>query len=269
MKRGYVDTPAGQIHYRIEGADKPGTPVILLHATPSSSQSMTPLISRLGAEFPAIGMDSMGYGQSDRPKTPFTTAEEFAQSIAWFIQGRGYEKVNLFGMLTGSQFAMQTAADFPDLVESVVVSECFNWGTPSRRAVHERIHRYHPRQEDGSHIMELWGRTGQGRDVKEREHRLKDYLAVNDDTGAEAYGGMGWEGAGPFAMCHQDMWSVTPRVKAPVLVTYFPDSERIRALEKFLETLPRAKGNREAPSFLQDPDAYAQILIDFYKNPGV
>ena len=214
-------------------------------------------------------MDTLGYSLSDRPRTPFTTAEEFAQSIAWFIEGLGYKKANLFGFLTGSQFAMQTAADFPDLIESVAVSECFNWGTPSRRAVHERIHRYHPRQEDGSHIMELWGLTGRGRDIKEREQRLKNFLIVNDDTGAEVYDGMGWEGAGPYAMCRQDMWSVTPRVKAPAFVLYFPNSERNRALEKFLETLPRGRGTREAPLFLQDPDGLAKLLIDFYKNPGI
>ncbi|MFN8532428.1 MAG: alpha/beta fold hydrolase [Dehalococcoidia bacterium] len=265
MKRGYVETPHGQIHYREEGS---GPPVILFHETPSSSVNMIPMIQALSPDMRAIGMDTMGYGESDRPPTPYTTMEEFAQSVAWFIQGLGLEKANLFGMLTGSQIALQTAADFPELVSAVAVQEPFNWGTPSRRAVHERIHRYHTRREDGGHLMELWERTRYSKDLKEREVALKNLLKVNDDSGAEVYGSMGWEGAAPYAMCRQDMWSVTPRIVAPTLVMYFPGSERHRALERFLETLPHGKGTREAPTFRSEPEATKTMLLDFYKNPG-
>lgn len=249
MKRGYVDTPHGQIHYRTTGS---GAPVIVLHATPSSSEAMVPILDELGKEMQAIGMDTIGYGQSDRPPKAYTTMEEFAQSVAWFIQGLGFEKVNLFGFLTGSQIAMQTAADFPDLIESVAVFDCFNWNTPSRRAVHERLHRYHPRAEDGSHLMSLWNKYKGRGDIKRVEMSFKNIFTVNDDDGAEAYDGMGWEGAGPYAMTHQEMWDVTPRIKAPVYMMYGQESELHRALEKFLETLPRAKGTREAPSMRND-----------------
>lgn len=266
MKRGFVDTPHGQIHYRTEGT---GDPVIVFHSTPSSAASMLPIIQALGREMQAIGMDTMGYGDSDRPPHPYTTMEEFAQSVAWFIQGLGFAKANLFGVLTGSQIALQTAADFPDLISAVVVQEPFNWGTPSRRAVHERLHRYHVRREDGSHIMEMWNRSSYSRSVKDRELSLKNLMTVNDDTGAEVYGPMGWEGAAPYAMCRQDIWSVTPRIQAPALVMYAKDSERQRALERFMATLPHGKGMRDAPSAHQDPSGAARIAIDFFKNPGV
>lgn len=268
MKRGYVDTPHGQIHYRTAGD---GPPVIIFHMTPASSEAMQPLIQAFAdAGFTAIGMDTMGYGESDRPPHPYTTMEEFAQTVAWFIQGLGYEKVHLFGDQTGSQIAMQTAADFPELVESIAVFDPFNWGTPSRRAVHERLHRYHPRNIDGSHIKELWERCYRGgRSIKQAEVALRNYLKVNDDTGAEVYGAMGWEGAGPYAMTRQDIWSVTPRITSPMYVTYATDSELHRALEKFLETLPRAKGNREFPSPRRTPKEAAALYGEFFRNPGI
>jgi pimeloyl-ACP methyl ester carboxylesterase len=272
MKRGYVDTPHGQIHYRIEqppagGSDE--TPVVVLHNTPSSSEAMAPLLRELGKEVTAIGMDTIGYGQSDRPPQPYTTMHEFAQAVAWFIQGLGYDRVRLYGDQTGSQIALQTAADFPELVESIAVFDAFNWGTPERRAVHERLHRYYPRDEEGSHLMKLWERTGRRGDLKQREMSFRNRLTVNDDTGAEVYGHMGWEGAGPYCMCRQDIWSVTPRIQAPAFIMYAPGSELHRALERFLETLPRGRGTREAPNVRTDPAAGARALIDFYRSPGV
>lgn len=270
MKRGYVDTPDGQIHYHITGD---GPPVIILHATPTASATLVTLLEAFAAEgFTAIGMDTIGYGESDRPNPPYTTMEQFAQAVAWFIQGLGLEKVHLYGDKTGSQIALQTAADFPDLVASVAVFESFNWGTESRRAVHEHIHRYHPRSEDGSHIMALWNRTGnpsRKQDLRSREVALRAFLAVNDNTGTECYGVMGWEGAAPFAMTRQDMWSLAPRIQQPAFVMYGPNSELHRALEKFLVTLPHAKGTREAPSPRIDPEAGAKLIGDFFKNPGV
>jgi pimeloyl-ACP methyl ester carboxylesterase len=266
MKRGYVDTPHGQVHYRIAGD---GPPVVVLHETPASSATMEPLLEALSREMTAIGMDTMGYGESDRPPQPYTTMAEFAQSVAWFIDGLGLPSVNLFGVLTGSQIAMQTAADFPNLVSAIAVQECFNWGTPERRAVHERIHRYHPRRADGGHLLELWERTQYYGDLRRREQAFRNFLRVNDDAGAEVYGGMGWEGAAPYAMCRQEMWTVTPRVQAPALVLYRRNSELHRALERFLQTLPRARGMRDAPSFHDDPEGLARLLIDFYRNPGI
>jgi pimeloyl-ACP methyl ester carboxylesterase len=267
MKRGYVDTPHGQIHYRTEGSS--GAPVIVFHETPSSSARMAPIVHELGKEMQAFGMDTMGYGSSDRPPAPYTTMSEFAQSVAWFIEGLGKGPANLFGVLTGAQIALQTAAEHPDLVKAVAVSEAFNWGVDSRRAVHERIHRYFPRSEDGSHIMELWNRSRFQTDVKLREQSLRDHMAVNDDTGADVYGGMGWEGAGPYAMCRTVIWDVTPKIQAPTLVMYSKNSERGRALARFLDTLPRAKGDDDAPSFRTDPAATARLLIDFFNNPGI
>lgn len=266
MKKGYVDTPMGQIHYREVGE---GEPVVVLHQTPSSSVLMEPLMHGLAKEMRAIGMDTPGYGFSDRPNKdgkvmPYTSMEQFAQSVAWFIQGLGLEKVHIFGDHTGSQIALQTAADFPELVKSVAVFEPFNWGTPSRRAVHERLHRYHTRTEDGSYLMELWDRVKNSPDIRTREQNFRDFLASNDES--DVYGSMGWEGAGPYAMTRQDMWSVAPRITARTYVMYPSDSELLRAYDRFMSTLPNAVGTLEAPPLRRDGEAGAEDLLKFYRT---
>lgn len=268
MKRGFVDSPDGQIHYRI-GGDGPA--LIVLHHTPGSSLQLEPFLEALAKRVKAIGMDTMGYGESDRPAKPFTTTGEFARTVVALADGLGLEKFHLMGALTGSQIALQVAADYPDRVETLILQEPFNWNTPARRAVHERLHKYSVRKEDGSHLLELWQRTGfrTETDLREREKRFKDLLRVNDDEGAEVYGSMGWEGAGPNAMCNQDAWEAAARVKAPTLITYFANSELQRAMDKFLETIPQSKGMKDVPSFMRGADELAQIVTDFMTSPGI
>ncbi|MFN8534225.1 MAG: alpha/beta fold hydrolase [Dehalococcoidia bacterium] len=264
FKRGFVDTPHGQVHYRAGGE---GPPVVVLHPTPSSSRAMLPFLEALAERgVRAIGMDTMGFGDSDRPPAPYTTQHEYAQAVVWLIRGLGYEKATVVGILTGSQIALQVAADFPEAVDAVVVQEAFNWGTPSRRAVHERLHRYHPRTDDGSYLLELWNRSRGASDLRAREASFKERLTVNDDLGAEVYGTMGWEGAATWSMCRTDMWEVAPRIAVPALVTYIENSELGRAYDRFMQSIPSARGLLNAPSLYRDPAGFAGVVVDFARS---
>ena len=44
LRRGLVDVPGGQVHYREAGA---GPVVVLIHASPGSSSGLVPLINAL------------------------------------------------------------------------------------------------------------------------------------------------------------------------------------------------------------------------------
>ncbi|MCS7002621.1 MAG: alpha/beta hydrolase, partial [Dehalococcoidia bacterium] len=236
MKRGFVDSPDGQIHYRVVGE---GPPVVVFHQTPESSRAMAPLMKALASHgYRVYVMDTMGYGDSDRPPQPYTDMTQFARSVTYFMDGLGIDKAYLVGAMTGAQIALQVAADFPERVIAVAVQEPFNWGTPERRATHMRIHRVHPPREDGGHLIELWNRSRYGGSLRDHDLRMREFLYVNEAEGAEVYEGMGWEGAAPYCMTRVVIWDITPKITAPVFVTYFKNIERHRALEKFLETLP-------------------------------
>ena len=71
IKRAFLDTPEGQVHYYTGGA---GEPLLLLHQTPQASDSnfgeLTPMLIK--KRYFAIAMDNPGYGEwigSIRPKT--------------------------------------------------------------------------------------------------------------------------------------------------------------------------------------------------------
>ncbi len=244
LERGFVLSPHGNIEYFEVGN---GEPLVMLHSTPNSCMAYRDIAPLLAADCRAIAMSTMGYGQSDRPPEPYTTLTEFARAVTWLLDGLGLEKASVYGNSTGSQIALVLAAEFPERVDKLILEEVFNWGTPSRRAVHERVHRYYEESADGSHLLDLWKKVGgdrPGADLKLTSERFLNNLIVNSTEGAEAYGQMGWEGAGPYAMTHLDIWESASRIQAPTLVLHGTTSQLGRSHEKFLATIPHARGLR-------------------------
>jgi pimeloyl-ACP methyl ester carboxylesterase len=225
-------------------------------------------------DFRCIAMSTVGYGESDRPETPFENIEQFADSIIGFFDAMELDKTNLYGGWTGSQMAMALAAKYPDRVEKLILEEPFNWGTPRRREVHLRLHRYFEPKSDGSHLIELWKKYGgdkPGRDLKELSRNFIDFLKVNDNDGAETvYEQMGWEGAGPNAMTLYETWEEVVNIQAETLVIHGSTSELGRSHEKFLELIPNAVGVKLPSDGNFDihmaPDLWAQEVLAFLKK---
>lgn len=68
LKRGYIDGLYGQVH--LLEADAPGsdrTPLLCLHATAYSAESLRPLLDALAGDRRILALDTPGYGGSDAP----------------------------------------------------------------------------------------------------------------------------------------------------------------------------------------------------------
>jgi pimeloyl-ACP methyl ester carboxylesterase len=129
---------------------------------------------------------------------------------------------------------------------------------------------------DGTHLLELWEKVGglkEGANLKLTTERFISNLIVNSDEDAEIYGGMGWEGAGPFAMTHHDMWETVEKIDAPTLVIHGTTSELGRSHEKFLTNLKRSRGINPPSqgNFTphQAPEIWADEVRKFLREPGV
>ena len=211
-RRGFVYSPHGNIEYREAGE---GPALVLLHLNTSSAAMYIPYFPLLSGHVRAISMSAMGYGESDRPPKPYTTLHEFAQAVVWLLDGLGLETASIFGLLTGSMIATEVGAGWPNRVDKLILQEVFNWNTPQRRAVQERVHSYHPEKKDGSHLVEMWQRAANAgtaeRDAEAVRQRFLDRFRLNSNEGVEEfYGDMGWEGAGPYAMCRYEIWERAP-----------------------------------------------------------
>lgn len=124
IRKGYVDTPGGQIHYRATGPQD-GPPLIMLHQSPSSSAMWEAVLPGLGdAGIRAIAVDMPGFGQSFVPESEPDMAW-YAASILDAMTGLGIEKADVLGHHTGVSVAMQMAADAPQRVPRLIL-----WGIP-------------------------------------------------------------------------------------------------------------------------------------------
>ena len=159
MKKGYIDVPEGQIHYRTEGS---GEPLILLHQAPLSSAEFNDVIPILSRHYWVIAPDMLGHGNSDDPPREYEV-EDFTRSAIQFMEAIGIEEAILAGNHTGSALALSIAVNYPERVKKLVLSGETLTSPEEIHAFLEMIKakpmsRDLPMTEDGSFLVEAWER---------------------------------------------------------------------------------------------------------------
>lgn len=116
MRRGYADTPEGQIHYTTAGE---GEPLLLLHQTGSSRQywKLQPLLAR---RYRTFALDNLGSGNSD-PLPPEVRIADLARSTVHVMDALGLEKAHVFGFHTGNKIGTEMAAAWPARIDRLVL----------------------------------------------------------------------------------------------------------------------------------------------------
>jgi pimeloyl-ACP methyl ester carboxylesterase len=155
IRKGYVDTPDGQVHFR-ELKQVDGVPLVLLHQTASSGMMFEPLMILLADSFHTIAPDTPGFGASFPPPNSFTV-QYLSDSLHAALTNLGVESCYLFGHHTGSAIAVQMACDHPRFVKKMVLS-----GPPllSEAQINGLKASLKPfaLAEDGSHLTQVWER---------------------------------------------------------------------------------------------------------------
>ncbi len=152
-RRGYADTPLGQLHYA-ECGDGPA--VVLLHQSPRSwdeYREVLPLLADVGLR--AIAPDTIGFGNSAR--APEHSIEAYAAATLAFLTALGLERVHLAGHHTGGVIALEVAARAPARVDRLVLSctPFIDAAARSRRSGRPVVDQVTERP-DGTHLAELW-----------------------------------------------------------------------------------------------------------------
>ena len=152
-RHGFADTRYGQVHYVEHGH---GRPVLLLHQTPRAWDEYRDVIPVLGKSFHVIAMDTLGFGSSARPPTPWSV-EMFAESAVDLCDALDLDSVSIVGHHTGAVVAVEVAAAHPERVEALVLSGMPFVDATRRRIVADRapIDHVEPKT-DGSHLQQLW-----------------------------------------------------------------------------------------------------------------
>lgn len=161
MKKGYIDLPEGQIHYRTDGS---GKPLLLLHQAPLSSAEFNEVIPILSQYYWVIALDVPGHGCSDDPPREYEV-EDFARSIINFLNAWGIDKTSIVGHHSGAAFAVQIASTYPERVDKLVLS---GFGLPppvekqpltkAKVYLSKPLSRELTMTEDGHFLAETWER---------------------------------------------------------------------------------------------------------------
>ena len=160
VTRGYVTTRHGQLLVRrLVGS---GRPLVMLHASPTSSSLLEPLMCALGERRPVIALDTAGNGDSDPPQGggPFEVADFAAiagEALADLVAG----EFDLYGTHTGALVAVEVALRYPGvrrlILEGVTL---FDDGDrpdllPRQELLGEYLPTFEPRW-DGTHLLAAW-----------------------------------------------------------------------------------------------------------------
>ena len=105
MKRGYVDSDWGQVHYRSAGDDGPAA--VFFHESPLSSIAYEAALPYLGESLRAFALDTPGYGMSDPPPSDGFEITHYGTALLRAIDGLGIERFAVAGVHTGASLALE------------------------------------------------------------------------------------------------------------------------------------------------------------------
>ncbi|GEM_PF-1414961 len=112
IKKGYVDTSSGQIHYREVGT---GPAVMFMHQAGRTGAIYYRLGQYLAPHYRSIMVDLPGFGESDPLPLPFTVADIVGVCVE-LLDGLGIDHVRLSGHHTGAVVAGELAVLHPERV---------------------------------------------------------------------------------------------------------------------------------------------------------
>ena len=115
----YVDAGEVRLH-AVTGGD--GPPLLLVHGWPQTWYAWRMLMPALAGDFSVVAVDQRGIGLSDKPRDGYDTAT-LANDLVALMDELGHQRFALYGTDVGMPIAYALAADHPDRVDRLVVSE--------------------------------------------------------------------------------------------------------------------------------------------------
>ena len=274
MRRSFLDTPEGQVHYATEGS---GEPVLLLHQTPNSIDQYRELIPLLAKTRRVIAIDTIGYGDSYKPARE-VQIEDFARNAVRVLDILNIEETSLVGAHTGSLVSIELAAAYPERVSAMVlysppyideeVRRAFR-GVMGERYVND-VYDWKV-EEDGSHLQRLWDSFQSGLWAG-APPSLANRMVID-----VLKSGVGFVDTGLNAVLrYTNMGDRLRLVQCPTLVVWgtanlpqlAPENKAMAG-----KLIPRSKGveieGGDAVVMTLMADEYAQLVLEFLANPGI
>lgn len=120
-RAGYAAVEGGRIHYQVYGDLKSGkTPLLVLHGSFMSGDSMRPFVEPFAGSRPVIAIDARGHGRTgDLPGT--ITQDLMADDAAAVLAALQVPKADVLGYSMGGTTALVMAIRHPDRVGKQII----------------------------------------------------------------------------------------------------------------------------------------------------
>jgi pimeloyl-ACP methyl ester carboxylesterase len=115
----YIDA-GGVRQHAVIGGD--GPPLLLVHGWPQTWYAWRMVMPTLARDFQVIAVDQRGIGLSDKPADGYDTGT-LASDLVALMEALGHGRFAMYGTDTGMPIAYALAADHPDRLERLAVSE--------------------------------------------------------------------------------------------------------------------------------------------------
>ncbi len=230
IERAFVTLTEGQLHLRrLSPRDARGCPLLLLHASPTSSYFMQGLmraIHQAGSARDVIAPDTLGNGDSVAPTPDHPDIGYFADSMRRMLDVLDIEQVDVYGGHTGARIACELAAAHPTRVRRVVLDGIIEYDDDTRRRVVENYAPKVPPDEYGRHLLWAFNFV---RDQalyfpyfqRDAEHRLAGAIpdaAILHRATLDVLKAMDTYSKPYIAAFEYRAWTRMPLVRAPVLL---------------------------------------------------
>lgn len=258
IRRGYLDSDCGQLHYRICGRSEAPL-LLLLHQTPSSSVMYERLMPLLAEHFLLLAVDTPGFGNSDALPGEVAIAA-FAREIHGAVSAAFDSPAFVFGHHTGASIAIQLAYDFPKFVRALALSGPPLLTEVQKQQLPQAAEPVQP-QESGAHWLAMWQRLrAKDRDADLALSQRETLLAFTcGESYLQSY----------RAVVAQDVPGQLAALECPTLLFAGDRDVLAGAVAPAAQLLRRARIGRlhvSAGTYVCDchPAEVARLLIDFF-----
>lgn len=158
IRRGFVDLPHGQVHYRHAApvTDTSRTPLALIHQSPGSSKQLEGLLHALAPARRVVAPDTLGNGDSDPAPVAVPDIPLLAEA-AWAALDRLLpERFDLYGSHTGASIAMEIAIAHPDRIRRLVIDGMGLYAPDEQSDVLQHYAREIAPDLEGTHLLKVW-----------------------------------------------------------------------------------------------------------------
>jgi pimeloyl-ACP methyl ester carboxylesterase len=261
IRKAYVDTPSGQIHYRIAGQQR-AHPILFLHQNTSSSSMFEPTMRVLSDRFQCIAIDLPGFGGSYEPKE-FQSASELTDMVIEAADCLGMRSFHICGQHTGAGIAAEMGVRLPDRVESVMMIGPLLLREDEKRWYRDNFKGSAQPDASGEYLRETWSYLGEGgAAVDLAMHHEEMWQALRSWRARGMVYGCIWDF--PFERFFMDL-------TCPILLMAAPDDVLYKGFQRSREARPDCAAVELTGSNFEpylDPEGTAGAIRAFLLRDG-